>query len=350
MSGALADRDLRAPAAETVTLRLGPDAAGQRIDKALAVLGDGLDPPLSRTRLQALIAEGCISLDGVVVTDPKHKAQTGAEVTLRLPPPVDALPQAEAIALDVVYEDDDLLVIDKPAGLVVHPAAGHESGTLVNALLAHCGASLSGIGGVRRPGIVHRLDKDTTGLMVVAKSDRAHQGLSAVFADHGRSGSLIRLYRAVVWGTPDRRSGTIEAPLGRHPHHREKIAVLAPGRGRHAVTHWSVEEGLGAATLLACRLETGRTHQIRVHMAEIGHPLVGDALYGSGFRTKTRLLAPQARAAVDTLARQALHAAVLGFDHPVSGRSLRFDSPLPVDLKAVVDALRAEKTAGPAEA
>ncbi len=340
-SDPVVDRRLTSTGAGVFTVRLGPEAAGQRIDKVLAALGDGIDPPLSRTRLQALIAEGCVSLDGVVVTDPKHKAQSGAEVTLHLPQPADALPRAEAIPLDVVYEDDDLLVVDKPAGLVVHPAAGHESGTLVNALLFHCGASLSGIGGVRRPGIVHRLDKDTTGLMVVAKSDRAHQGLSALFADHGRSGSLIRLYNAVVWGIPDRRSGTIEAPLGRHPHHREKIAVVSPGKGRHAVTHWSIEESLGPSTLVACRLETGRTHQIRVHMAEIGHPLIGDALYGSGFRTKVRLLASEARAAVDALARQALHAAVLGFDHPVTGQSLRFDSPLPADLRAVVEALRA---------
>ena len=342
MNEVVVDRSPHATGA-SVTIRLGPEAAGQRIDRALAAAAEGgIGPPLSRTRLQALIAEGCVSLDGVAITDPKHKAQTGAEVTIHLPRPTDAVPRAEAIALDVVHEDDDLLVIDKPAGLVVHPAAGHESGTLVNALLAHCGASLSGIGGVRRPGIVHRLDKDTTGLMVVAKSDRAHQGLSAIFADHGRSGSLIRLYMAVVWGAPDRRSGTIEAPLGRHPHHREKVAVLPPGRGRHAVTHWSVEDSLGPATLVACRLETGRTHQIRVHMAESGHPLVGDALYGSGFLTKARLLSPEARAAVDALGRQALHAAVLGFDHPVTGRTLRFDSALPADLRTVVDALRAE--------
>ncbi len=342
MNDVVVDRSPNATGA-SVTIRLGPEAAGQRIDRALAAAAEGgIGPPLSRTRLQALIAEGCVSLDGIVITDPKHKAQTGAEAMIHLPRPTDAVPRAEAIALAVVHEDDDLLVIDKPAGLVVHPAAGHESGTLVNALLAHCGASLSGIGGVRRPGIVHRLDKDTTGLMVVAKSDRAHQGLSAIFADHGRSGSLIRLYMAVVWGAPDRRSGTIEAPLGRHPHHREKVAVLPPGRGRHAVTHWSVEDSLGPATLVTCRLETGRTHQIRVHMAESGHPLVGDALYGSGFLTKARLLLPEARAAVDALGRQALHAAVLGFDHPVTGRTLRFDSALPADLRTVVDALRAE--------
>ncbi|HEU4518600.1 MAG TPA: RluA family pseudouridine synthase, partial [Microvirga sp.] len=255
-----------------------------------------------------------------------------------------AEPEAEAIALAVVYEDADLIVIDKPAGLVVHPAAGHESGTLVNALIAHCGESLSGIGGVKRPGIVHRLDKDTSGLLVVAKTDLAHQGLAAQFADHGRTGPLERAYRAVVWGVPARARGTIEAALGRSSHNREKIAVLAPERGRFAITRYEVEEPLSppdpAASLVRCELETGRTHQIRVHMAHLGHPLLGDALYGSGFRTKANRLSAAQQAALAALGRQALHAAVLGFEHPRSGQALRFESPLPADMATLVAALR----------
>ena len=223
----------------------------------------------------------------------------------------------------------------------MHPAAGHASGTLVNALLAHCGESLSGIGGVRRPGIVHRLDKDTTGLMVVAKTDRAHQGLASIFADHGRSGSLVREYLALVWNVPDRRSGTVEAALGRHPNHRDKMAVRPADKGRHAVTHWTVEETFGdSAALVRCRLETGRTHQIRVHMTEIGHPLIGDPVYGTGFRTKALQLDEEARLAVQGLGRQALHAAVLGFEHPVTGAEVRLESPLPPDMAAVIAALR----------
>ena len=258
-----------------------------------------------------------------------------------LPAPTDPLPGPEAIPLDIRYEDGDLLVLDKPAGLVVHPAAGHASGTLVNALLAHCGESLSGIGGVRRPGIVHRLDKDTTGLMVVAKNDRAHQGLASIFADHGRSGSLVREYLALVWNVPDRRSGTVEAALGRHPNHRDKMAVRPTDKGRHAVTHWTLEEALGgSAALVRCRLETGRTHQIRVHMTEIGHPLIGDPVYGTGFRTKALQLDDVARLAVQGLGRQALHAAVLGFEHPVTGAEVRLESPLPPDMAAVIATLR----------
>jgi 23S rRNA pseudouridine1911/1915/1917 synthase len=232
-----------------------------------------------------------------------------------------------------------LIVLDKPAGLVVHPGAGHLSGTLVNALIARCGDSLSGIGGVRRPGIVHRLDKDTSGLLVVAKDDRAHHGLSAQFSDHGRSGSLEREYRAVVWGNPERPEGTIAAPVGRHPHHRQKMAVV--GSGRAATTHWRRLESYGDhASLISCRLETGRTHQIRVHMAHIGHPLLGDNIYGGGFKTKSALLRETARQQWQRLDRQALHAAVLGFEHPVTGRRLRFESPLPADLRALVAALR----------
>ena len=211
-------------------------------------------------------------------------------------------PKGEDIALDIVYEDDDIIVIDKPKGLVVHPAAGHETGTLVNALIAHCGASLSGIGGVRRPGIVHRLDKDTTGLMVVAKNDHAHQSLTAQFADHGRTGPMRRGYMAFVWGVPNRQRGTVDAPIDRHPHAREKMAVREGGR--EAITHWELQaafngrDGKPVASLLACQLETGRTHQIRVHLAHIGHPLMGDAVYGPHFKTKASQLGPQGKAAL----------------------------------------------------
>jgi 23S rRNA pseudouridine1911/1915/1917 synthase len=314
----------------------------ERLDRALAkAWGD-----LSRNRLQALIRDGRVRVDGAAVLDPGQKIAAGAHVILDLPAPAPAEPAGEAIALKVVYEDDDVIVIDKPAGLVVHPAAGHESGTLVNALIAHCGESLSGIGGVRRPGIVHRLDKDTSGLLVVAKNDRAHQGLAEQFADHGRTGPLERAYLALVWGVPARSRGTVEAALARSSHNREKIAVVPEDRGRHAVTHYEVEEvfpglaGEPAASLVRCELETGRTHQIRVHMAHLGHPLLGDATYGSGFKTKANRLSGAQQAALAALGRQALHAAVLGFEHPRTGEALRFESPLPADMKALVSALR----------
>jgi 23S rRNA pseudouridine1911/1915/1917 synthase len=256
------------------------------------------------------------------------------------PPSAAPEPAGEAIPLAIVFEDDHLLVLDKPAGLVVHPAPGHADGTLVNALIAHCGDSLSGIGGVRRPGIVHRLDKDTSGLLVVAKTDAAHQGLSGLFADHGRSGSLSREYCAVVWGWPDRSAGTVDAPIGRRPRQPTRMAVVGSDIGREAITHWRVEEALGPATLVRCRLETGRTHQIRVHLAHIGHPLLGDATYGSGFKTKAATLGADARSALSDLGRQALHAAHLGFEHPVTGQPLAFESPLPADLARLIGSLR----------
>jgi 23S rRNA pseudouridine1911/1915/1917 synthase len=248
------------------------------------------------------------------------------------------------MALSIVYEDEDLIVIDKPPGLVVHPAAGHDSGTLVNALIAHCGESLSGIGGVKRPGIVHRLDKDTSGLLVVAKNDLAHQALAAQFADHGRTGPLERAYLAIVWGVPERRRGTVEAALARSTHNREKIVVVGEERGRYAITHYELLESLPpalpVASLVRCELETGRTHQIRVHMAHLGHPLLGDPTYGSGFKTKANRLAERSREALDVLDRQALHAAILGFEHPRSGEFLRFETPLPPNLAALLEALR----------
>jgi 23S rRNA pseudouridine1911/1915/1917 synthase len=285
-----------------------------------------------------------VTVNGAAALDPNQKLAAGASVLLDLPAAIPPEPLGETIALDVVYEDDDVIVIDKPAGLVVHPAAGHETGTLVNALIAHCGESLSGVGGVKRPGIVHRLDKDTSGLLVVAKNDRAHQGLADQFADHGRTGPLERAYCALVWGVPNRHRGTIEAALGRSSQNREKMAVVSDERGRFAITHYEIEEPLPPrepmATLVRCELETGRTHQIRVHMAHIGHPLLGDALYGSGYKTKANRLSDEQKQALTALGRQALHAAVLGFEHPRTGETLRFESPLPADMAALLDALR----------
>lgn len=318
---------------------LGPDVPSERLDRALAQAF----PELSRARLQALTREGRVTCDGQAVTDPSRKVGPGARLTVAVPDAVAAEPAPETIPLAVVFEDADLIVIDKPAGLVVHPGAGHEAGTLVNALIAHCGASLSGIGGVRRPGIVHRLDKDTSGLLVVAKNDAAHKGLAAQFADHGRSGDLERVYRALVWGQPQPRAGTISTNLARSQRNREKIAVVGEGQGRHAVTHYVTEEVVdpGATVcLLSCRLETGRTHQIRVHLSHRGHPLLGDRVYGGAFRTKSARLSEPARVALDALGRQALHAAVLGFRHPRTDALLRFDSPLPADMAALLETLR----------
>jgi 23S rRNA pseudouridine1911/1915/1917 synthase len=322
------------------------DEAGERLDRVLArhVV------ELSRSRLKALIEAGAVAVDGRTIRDPNHRVNSGAVIAIDLPPPEPAKPAPEPIPLKVVYEDDDIIVIDKPRNLVVHPAAGHQTGTLVNALIAHCGDSLSGIGGERRPGIVHRLDKDTTGLMVVAKNDRAHRVLAAQFADHGRSGEPFeRGYLAFVWGAPERPHGVIEALIDRNPRARDRMAIR-PG-GREALTHWQVLEryrgeaasvaarktkGAKAAepvaSLLACRLETGRTHQIRVHLASIDHPLMGDQAYGAGFRTKARLLPSCAQEALANLGRQALHAYILTVKHPTSGEILTFRSELPPDL------------------
>ncbi|MCD0423476.1 RluA family pseudouridine synthase [Rubrivivax sp. JA1024] len=322
-----------------VNVVVAGDEGSPRLDRVLAARC----PELSRSRLKALILDGRVTIAGNPVRDPAYHASPGETITIDVPPPVPAEPAGEAIALDIVHEDDDIIVLDKPRGLVVHPAAGHETGTLVNALIAHCGASLSGIGGVRRPGIVHRLDKDTTGLMVAAKNDKAHQSLSAQFADHGRTGELRRGYLAFVWGVPGRKYGTIDAPIDRHPHAREKMAVRQGGR--EAITHWEVlesfagKDGNPVAALIACQLETGRTHQIRVHLAHLGHPLMGDDVYGPHFKTKANQLAPAARTALAELGRQALHAYLLTLEHPSSGEVLTWESPLPADLARLQAAL-----------
>jgi 23S rRNA pseudouridine1911/1915/1917 synthase len=317
------------------------DEGSVRLDRVLAVRL----PELSRSRLKALILAGSVSAGSAPIRDPAYHVSAGDTITIDVPEAVPAEPRAENIALDIVLEDGDIIVIDKPKGLVVHPAAGHETGTLVNALIAHCGISLSGIGGVKRPGIVHRLDKDTTGLMVAAKNDRAHKSLTEQFADHGRTGAMRRGYMAFVWGVPNRQRGTVDAPIDRHPFAREKMAVREGGRA--AITHWEVQEafngrdGKPVATLLACQLETGRTHQIRVHLAHIGHPLMGDRVYGPHFKTKAGHLGPRSQAALTTLDRQALHAYLLALEHPKTGAILEWISDLPEDLTLLRDCLRA---------
>lgn len=321
----------------TESFKVEPADAGERIDAYLARIA----PTHSRSRLKALIKDGQVRLGGAPLRDPNYRVAAGDVIAVAVPEPAPAEPQAQAIEFVVVFEDAHLLVIDKPAGLVVHPGAGNYDGTLVNALLHHCGDTLSGIGGVKRPGIVHRLDKDTSGLLVVAKSDAAHRGLSEQFADHGREGPLVRQYTALAWGVPKPPKGRIDAALDRDPHNRLKQAVRRVG-GRQAITHYAVAETLagGIASLLACRLETGRTHQIRVHLAHIGHPLVGDRVYGSGFATKAAKLGPPAAAALAAFRRQALHAAILGFRHPVTDKEMRFEAMLPPDMAGMVERFR----------
>lgn len=292
-------------------------ADGWRLDRALA---DAL-PTLSRERLKVLINAGQVSRDGLLVREPARKASAGETFAVALPDPAPAHNEAQDIPLVIAYEDEHLIVVDKPAGLVVHPAAGNLDGTLVNALLHHCRGSLSGIGGVARPGIVHRIDKDTSGLMVAAKTDRAHEGLARQFHDH----SIDRRYKAIVSGQPMPPAGIVDAPLARSPQNRKKIAIVAGGK--RAVTHYRTLERLREAALVECRLETGRTHQVRVHMASLGHALVGDPVYG---RVK-----PAHRALLETLQfrRQALHAALLGFIHPINRHALSFESAMPADMQ-----------------
>ena len=335
------------------SIRIAADESGGRLDRLLATHV----AEFSRTRLKALIEAGAVAVDGRTIRDPGHRVNSGAAILVDIPPVVPAKPAAEPIPLKVIYEDADIIVIDKPKGLVVHPAAGNWTGTLVNALIAHCGESLSGVGGERRPGIVHRLDKDTTGLMVVAKNDRAHRALAAQFAGHGRGGGPFeRGYLAFVWGAPDRPRGSVDRPIGRHQQARNRMAIREAGRD--AITHWQVLERYGGskgvrrggisersgeavASMLACRLETGRTHQIRVHLASIGHPLLGDDVYGPGFRTKATLLPAPAQAALKALGRQALHAHILTVEHPTTGKILQLRSELPADLARLHNGLAA---------
>jgi 23S rRNA pseudouridine1911/1915/1917 synthase len=314
------------PGDSIIEARIGPDADGWRLDRALAAAL----PEFSRERLKALIAQGAVAGSGGTVRDPSVKAKAGTSFTLAIPQAVTSANEAQDIPLVIAYEDEHLIVIDKPAGLVVHPAAGNFDGTLVNALLHHCAGQLSGIGGVARPGIVHRIDKDTSGLMVAAKHDRAHEGLAAQFAAH----SIDRRYKAIVGGMPLRSAGTVDAPLGRSPNDRKKMAIVDERHGKRAVTHWRLEERLRDAALIECRLETGRTHQVRVHMASIGHALLGDPVYGrarSGHGKLLRELGFQ---------RQALHAAVLGFVHPITSAALSLQSNIPSDMQALFTQLR----------
>jgi len=308
------------------------DEAGTRLDKWLA---ERL-PELSRSRVKALIETARVTTGGITVADPSARVKPGQAFVVTVPPDTPATPEAQPMDLVVVYEDDDLIVVDKPAGLVVHPAPGSPDRTLVNALLAHCGDSLSGIGGVRRPGIVHRLDKDTSGLMLAAKNDLAHRSLARQFEEH----SIDRAYRAVVWGTPVPPKGEIEGNIGRSPANRQKMAVVTGG-GKPALTRYQVIQSFagGAVSLVECRLATGRTHQIRVHMTSIGHPLVGDATYGRARAGRLKGLSDEARAALADFPRQALHAYRLGFIHPSSGQPFRFETLIPLDINALLKIL-----------
>ena len=309
----------------TIDIRLEPAHAGWRLDRALA---DAV-PTLSRERLKNLIRSGALERSGAPVRDPAVKVRGDESFRLAVPAPAPAHNEAQDIPLKILFEDEHLLVVDKPAGLVVHPAAGNRDGTLVNALLHHCGGSLSGIGGVARPGIVHRIDKDTSGLLVVAKTDVAHEGLAKQFATH----SIERRYHAIVSGIPKASEGTIDAPLARSAANRKKIAIVEGARGKRAVTHWRRLRLLRDSALVECRLETGRTHQVRVHMASIGHPLVGDPVYGRARKTHGKLLKELG------FNRQALHAAELGFTHPVTKRRLSFSSPMPPDMQELMRTL-----------
>jgi 23S rRNA pseudouridine1911/1915/1917 synthase len=327
------------------SIRVHADHDGLRLDRFVVAEC----PDLSRSRASDLIKQGQVSASGRTIVEPNYRVKPGEEFEVVIPDPVAADPVGEDIALNILYEDEDLVVIDKPAGLVVHPGAGNWTGTLVNALIAHCGDSLSGIGGVRRPGIVHRLDKDTSGVMVVAKNDRAHQALAEQFADHGREGSLMREYRALVWGVPLPRIGRIETLIGRHSTSRLKMAVRREN-GKVALTEYETLSVLSekkpkskpVMSLLRCTLGTGRTHQIRVHMAHISHPIVGDELYGSGFRSKTGALQKDAENVILGVKRQALHAAALGFTHPTSEHYMEFRSDLPPEIVHLMSVFKHE--------
>ena len=309
----------------TIEVRLEPGYAGWRLDRALAAAV----PTLSRERLKALIRSGAVAAGANALRDPATKVRGDEDLKVEVPEPTPAHNEPQDIPLRITFEDEHLLVVDKPAGLVVHPAAGNLDGTLVNALLHHCGGSLSGIGGVARPGIVHRIDKDTSGLLVVAKTDVAHEGLAKQFAAH----SIDRRYLAIVNGVPCTAQGKVDAPLARSAANRKKIAIVEGSRGKRAVTHWRRITVLADAALVECRLETGRTHQVRVHMASIGHPLLGDPVYGRSGKTHGKLLKEL------QFHRQALHAAELGFTHPVTKHRLSFSSGMPPDMQELFNAL-----------
>lgn len=311
------------------TIAAEPADTGERIDRLLAARL----PALSRSRLKVLIEQGCLSCAGATIVEPSYRVKPGQTFAIIVPEPVPARPAAQAIPLAIVYEDPALIVLDKPAGLVVHPAPGNPDRTLVNALVAHCGDTLTGIGGEQRPGIVHRLDKDTSGLMVVAKTAPAHDGLARQFAAR----AVERAYTAVVWGVPEPKAGEILGNIGRSPRNRKKMAVLRHG-GKPARTLYRVLRPLagGAASLIECKLMSGRTHQIRVHLASRGHPILGDPLYGRTGEARLRGLPPAAGAALKALGRQALHAKTLGFRHPVTGDTLHFDSVLPQDIRDLI--------------
>ena len=320
---------------------VGNDQAGWRLDRFLAsALGD-----ISRSRLQQLIESGAVTHTRKTIRDGNFRVKPGEAYTVGVPAPTPALPQDQDIPLKVIYEDKDLIVIDKPAGLVVHPAAGNPDGTLVNALIAHCGASLSGVGGVARPGIVHRLDKDTSGVLVAAKSQRAMSSLAKQFANH----TIERAYHAVVWGAPRAGEGVVEGLIGRNPFDRKRMAVLRGG-GKEARTRYRLIDKFGDpekpfASLIECRLETGRTHQIRVHLTHLGHPLIGDPSYGKSRQAPRAKSTAQevAFAAASNFPRQALHAYILGFQHPTLHKTMRFESPWPADLSGLISALRSLK-------
>jgi 23S rRNA pseudouridine1911/1915/1917 synthase len=319
------------PLPDPIEVVAGPEAHGQRTDRFLA---DAIGA-LSRSRVKSLMQEGAVLRDDVALRDPAEPVRPGSRFVVQPPGLVAARPEAQSIPFDILFEDADLIVLDKPAGLVVHPAPGNEDGTLVNALLAHCGDSLPGIGGERRPGIVHRLDKDTSGIMVVAKTEQALGTLSAAFAAH----DIDRAYHALVWGSPAPLSGEISGAIGRDPRERKRMAVVTRG-GKHALTRYrTLRSWLPSATLIECVLATGRTHQIRVHLASAGHPVVGDPVYLRRVPAAARTLAGMTRSAMLDFPRQALHATRLGFKHPRTGRAMSFERPIPVDMAALIATL-----------